>query len=116
MACILRGERSILFFIIQITFRYIFSSAKYSIGKTFGNLEDIKRGAKKANPLTITYEELLKKLGIFDLKNQHATYMNSLQVKCSLFNDVPESRTKCKGWKCQRSSFEFDFKKKNILQ
>lgn len=76
------------------------------------NLECTQREAKKTRISTITYKEQLKKLRIIDLETQHAMYscINSLREKFNIFSDVPESRTKCKGWELQQRSFEFDRK------
>lgn len=65
--------------------------------KDLGNLECVQREAKKTRVSAITYEEQLKKLGMFDLETKHATYIISLYVKFSLFSDVPESRSKRQG-------------------
>lgn len=86
----------------------MFSSIQCLPQEDIDNLEYIQRQAEKKSLTTITCEEQLKKLRMFDFKTQHATRMNDLHVKFNLFDEVPESRNKC--WNSQGSSFVFDQK------
>lgn len=67
----------------------------------------MQRDAKKEKSLNHCIWRAAKKLRMFDFKTQHATFTNEFHVKVKLFNDVPESENKWKGWKLQGSNFEF---------